>query len=324
MAIAVSGGPDSVALLHVLHALQGEDIFCISAVIYINHGLRPKEAEQEEALVRSLCLTLEMPFIAKEVPVHAYARSNRLSLEHAARELRYRALRQIAADCGGDVICVAHTADDQAEEILIRLLRGSGRKGLSGMRAREGDIVRPLLRVDKKRILQYLRDKHISYSIDSSNRDMRFLRNRVRHRLIPYLERNFERGVRRALCKTADSLADDEKLLEELTDKSFDDVVHIPTGNDEETGLRMELDRGKFRDLPGALQRRVIEKLLWRIYSRASYSHITKIVDAAINGRTGTELHLSRGLRAGVQQDYLEFLYPEGKLSWRGRLYQDR
>ncbi len=318
--VAVSGGPDSVALLHLLLPLRREAGVELAAA-YVDHGLRPAEAEQEKSFVHSMCTGLNIPFAEEEIPVREYAAQKKISLEHAARELRYQALRKIAAEHDASAIAVGHTADDQAEEVLIRLLRGSGRKGLSGMRGRSGDIIRPLLSVDKATVLRYLQDRDIFYCVDSSNDDMRFVRNRVRHRLIPFLESTFDSGIRGALCKTAESLAEDEKLLEDLTAEALAGVI-VPGDAAEGKGeWRILLDRKKFAALPAALQRRVAEHLLWQLDCRASYHHITKIVEAAGHGRTGSEIHLDRGLRMGVQRLRLEFLYPKGRTAWRGKLY---
>jgi len=318
--VAVSGGPDSVALLHVLLPLQIEKGILLVAA-YINHGLRPVESEREEHFMRSMCNELGISFESVQVDVREHAKQKKISLEHAARDLRYEALREIAAKHEASLIAVAHTSDDQAEEILIRLLRGSGMKGVSGMRSRSNNIIRPLLFSSKDTLLRYLDDKNISFCIDSSNTDMSFVRNRVRHSLIPFLEKSFESGVRQALCKTAESLAEDEKLLDILTEKSLNQVVISSDHNGEQFEQGVVIDRKKFLELPVALQRRTIEKLLWQLRCRAKYDHIIKIIEMAGYGKTGTEIHLSQGLRVGVQREYLEFIFPQGQVSWRGKLY---
>jgi len=321
--VAVSGGPDSVALLHLLLPLQREMGVTLVAA-YIDHGLRPAEAEKEEVFVRDLCAGTGISFAGEKILAREYSRQKKISLEHAARELRYEALRKIAGEHGASLIAVGHTADDQAEEILIRLLRGSARKGLSGMRYRAGDIIRPLLSVDKGRILRYLEEKNSTYCIDSSNADMRFVRNRVRHLLLPFLENHFDSGIRGSLRKTAETLAEDESLLEELTASALGDVLRFGEREDGCATGRVLLDRKKFAELSPALKRRTVEHLLWQLGCRASYQHITRIVEAAEHGRTGTEIHLSRGLRVGVQRRYLEFFYPQGRSAWRGKLYDRR
>lgn len=318
--VGVSGGPDSVALLHVLAALRRPlDISLVA--VYVDHGLRPHETKAEKALVLALSQQLGADFQSVQVEVRDFARRKKLSLEHAARDLRYAALRKTAAEREAGCIAVAHTADDQAEEILIRLLRGAARRGISGMRSRSRDIIRPFLRVEKTRILDYLADRQLIFSEDSTNADLRYLRNRVRLQLLPYLERNFDRGIRHALCKTADSLAEDEDLLEQLTAEALRDVVSKVTRSREASSWEIELNRAELLKQPAAIQRRIVEKILWQVGGTASYFHIVKIIEAAASAGAGTELHLAGGLRVGVQKKYLEVLFPRGKSAWRGRLY---
>ena len=315
---AVSGGPDSMALLHLLAAAQERLQLRLTAV-WIDHGLRPQETPQERKTTAAAAAELGIPFLARQADVMAFVEAKGLSLEHAARELRYSLLREAAGICGAEWIAVGHTADDQAEELLLRLLRGSGRKGLAGMQMRSGKIIRPLLRTSKQELLAWLDELGLSFCFDSSNNNRKFLRNRVRHELLPFLEKHFEPGIRKALLKTADSLAADEELLEELTDKAFQETV-VQDTPENGTLPTMRLLRQPFLALPAALQRRVLEQLLWRMASRAAYDHILLLLAAAENGRTGSELHLSQGLRVGVRRDQLEFSYPAGRRSWRGRL----
>ncbi len=318
--VAVSGGSDSVCLLHVLATLR-EKLGITLFALYVDHGLRPQETGEEKSLVQSLAGNLGVDFESAAVDVQGLAREKKLSLEHAARELRYAALRKAAADQEAVSIAVAHNADDQAEEILLRLLRGSGRKGISGMRPRQRDIVRPLLETRKKEIIAYLRDMKVPFAEDSSNVDPRFLRNRVRHRLLPFLEENFDAGIRQALRKTGACLAVDEELLEELTEIAWDQVAKKISRDEQSASEKVLIGRKSFAKQPAALQRRIIERLLWEIGSRAGYTHILQVVEAVTRGRTGSELHLARGLRVGVRKKYVEFLYPKGNRAWRGRLY---
>lgn len=320
--LGVSGGADSVALLIVLFYLK--EVLDISLLaVYVDHGLRPGETENEKNHVASLAAGRKVEFLSIEVKTEEHARLGKMSLEHAARDLRYDALRKVAAVRGAQVIVTAHTADDQAEEILIRLLRGSGRKGISGMQTRCADIVRPFLETEKQQIIAYLAEKNIRFLEDSTNADPRFLRNRVRHELIPFLEQNFDPGVKKALRKTAHILAEDEKVLADLTVRAYDRMVIVIEPGHEKSQEKLLLERKLFRLEPEALQRRIVEKILWEIGSRARYVHVMQVVEAGMQGRTGSEIHLSGGLRVGVQKQYLEFVYPEGRRAWRGRLYPE-
>lgn len=167
--VGVSGGPDSMALLHVLAALA--PLLRIKVIAaHVNHGLRPDEAETEKVLVEqeARCLSVACESVAVDVP--AEARKRKISIEHAARDLRYGFFADVAGKYGADRIAVAHTADDQAEEVLLRLIRGTGRTGLAGMRMiRDKTIIRPLLTIAKDTLLAYLADRKIPFSTDSSN-----------------------------------------------------------------------------------------------------------------------------------------------------------
>jgi tRNA(Ile)-lysidine synthase len=313
--VAVSGGPDSMALLHLLAAVR-QRLELALFVVWVDHGLRPLETPREEELVHGAAQRLDVPFFARRIDVSGYAAEKHHSLEHAARDLRYSLLREVCRTCSADCIAVAHTADDQAEEILLRMVRGSGRKGVAGMRMRSRDLIRPLLSIDKAELLEWLEEQEIAYALDSSNNDLKFLRNRVRHQLLPFLEQHFDVGIRKALRKTADSLAADEELLAELTEKAGGEVV-CP-GQEKGT---LRIMRKPFIALSEALQRRVVEQVLWQLSSRANYDHILMILDAAAHGRPRSELHLSRGLRLGIFREYLQFSYPAGRSSWRGSLF---
>ena len=274
--IAVSGGPDSMALLHLLADARKRLELDLTAA-WVDHCLRPQETPGEEQTVLATTEKLQMNCVRHRVDAAFYASKQGISLEHAARDLRYAALRATAHDVGAEDIAVAHTADDQAEEVLLRLLRGSGREGVAGMRMRSRDLIRPLLNIEKKDLSAWLTEQEIPFCFDSSNEDMRFLRNRVRHQLLPFLEEHFEQGVRKSLRKTADSLAVDEDLLAGLTADA--EAKTISKLSAEESGgsenpAKLQLFRTPFRALHPALQRRVVERLLWKIGGRAGYDHI--------------------------------------------------
>jgi tRNA(Ile)-lysidine synthase len=315
--VGVSGGADSMALLHILAALRA-DVSLTPVAAYIDHGLRPDETPAEWTCVQEAAARLELDCACVRVDVTATAIARKLSLEHAARELRYQAFAELGRQWATSVLAVAHTADDQVEEVLLRLFRGGGRKALSGMSLRSGTLIRPLLGVNKTDLVAYLAEKNIAFCHDSSNDNPRFLRNRIRHDLLPLLEDQYDPGIRHALLKTAANLREDEALLEHLLDDTWDQIVEMrPSDNNSQTCI---LRRVPFRSLHPALQRRLVEKLLWTMGDSTRYEHIMAVLTAARSGRTGSELHLSRGLRVGVHRDQLEFSYPQGQSPWRGRL----
>ncbi len=316
--VGVSGGADSMALLHILAAQRAVCGLTVVAA-YIDHGLRPDETPAEWTCVQEAAASLELDCACVCVDVTGVAAARKLSLEHAARELRYQAFADLSRQWATDVLAVAHTADDQVEEVLLRLFRGGGGKALSGMRLQSGRLIRPLLAVHKAALLAYLADQEIAFCFDSSNDNLRFLRNRVRQELLPLLEAQYDPGIRQALLKTAANLREDEDLLEHLLGLSWDQAVEIrvPDNTDQVVCI---LSRTSFCGLHTALQRRMVEKLLWTIGDTTRYEHIMAVLVAARSGRNGSELHLSRGLRVGVSRDHLEFSYPQGQGPWRGRL----
>ncbi|MCI5135431.1 MAG: tRNA lysidine(34) synthetase TilS [Candidatus Electrothrix sp. AW2] len=323
--VAVSGGPDSMALLHLLaDACKRGNVELELTAVWVDHGLRPQETPAEEQIVRAATEQLGIPCITHRVDAASWSKEQKISLEHAARDLRYAALRNTAREVGAACIAVAHTADDQAEEILLRVLRGSGRQGVAGMQMRTRDLIRPLLNIDKSELLAWLTEQQIPFCLDSSNQDLRFLRNRVRHQLLPFLQEHFEQGIKKSLRKTADSLAVDEDLLAQFTAEAEQNTVkEVSSAEANSTGTgTLQLVRHPFCKLHPALQRRVVERLLWKIGGKAGYDHILLVIQAADSGRTNSELHLGQGLRVGVFRDRLEFSYPAGKKAWQGRLFQ--
>jgi tRNA(Ile)-lysidine synthase len=207
----LSGGADSVSLLHALHSLAGDDGFRLVAA-HLDHGLRADSA-RDAAFCRRLCRALGVPLHVARADVRARAAREGGGIEEAARLERHAFLEAIRAREGGAWIVLAHTRDDQAETVLLRLLRGSGSAGLGAMRARAGRILRPMLRVSRQDVLDHLAAHGLAWREDPSNADPAFLRNRIRHELIPYLESRFNPALREALARTASVLAEEAELL---------------------------------------------------------------------------------------------------------------
>jgi tRNA(Ile)-lysidine synthetase-like protein len=217
---AVSGGPDSTALLRVLADLRGEMGFTLCASI-VDHGIRPQgEVAAEIEFVRGLCGALDIPLSVKAVPpgeCAARARSSGASPEEAARDLRHSLLREAALEAGASVIAVGHTQDDVIETLLMRLLQGSDVHGLRGIPPRRGPFLRPMLRCTRGQVREYLESLGQGWREDPSNRDTTFLRNRVRSRLLPLLEAEFP-GFRTSLLLLARKLSLSGDLVRNLAD----------------------------------------------------------------------------------------------------------
>lgn len=204
----LSGGADSVALLHALLRIEG--VHLVAA--HLDHGLRP-DSVQDVAFCRRLCRALGVPLRLGRADVRARADRDGGGIEEAARLERHAFLEAVRAREDAAWIVLAHTRDDQAETVLLRLLRGSGSAGLGAMRARAGRLLRPMLRVTRRDVLDHLAAHGLPWREDPSNADPAFLRNRVRHELIPYLESRFNPAVREALARTASVLSEEAEVL---------------------------------------------------------------------------------------------------------------
>ncbi|MEJ5277520.1 MAG: tRNA lysidine(34) synthetase TilS, partial [Thermogemmata sp.] len=214
--VGVSGGADSVALLRALVA-AGRSV----TAAHVHHGLRGAEADADEEFVRGLCQRLGVRYEGRRVEVSAWGRN----VEAAGRRARYAFFAEVAQRTGAQWVAVAHTADDQAETILHRLIRGTGLSGLRGMAAERAlalpgggnvPLVRPLLTVRRQQVREYLRQLGQDYREDSSNRNLAYTRNRIRHEVMPLLE-SFNPRVVEALCRLGEQAAEADEVLARLS-----------------------------------------------------------------------------------------------------------
>ncbi len=250
---ALSGGADSVALLDSLVECSRERGFHVLAA-HLDHGLRVASAD-DALFCAALALRLGVPFETGRADVRARAAREGGGLEEAARLERYAFLRDVKARVGAAWLALAHTRDDQAETLLLRLLRGSGLSGLSAMRARAGDVLRPLLCLSRADVLAHLRARGLAWREDASNADLALLRNRVRHELLPYLEARFNPEARVALARTATLLGDDGEAFAAQVDGAYARVARADDG-------AVVLAADALAALPVALGRGVVRQAL--------------------------------------------------------------
>lgn len=258
--LAVSGGADSLALAHACAALQKQGWGTYS-VCHVEHGLRGDEALEDMRLVRQFCKEHGLPFYMRYVDVRALARREQLSLEAAARKLRYNALRITAERTAASAIVTAHHMGDQAETLLLRLLRGSGLDGLAAMRLQTEDILRPLLDVKREELEAYCAAAKLHYATDSTNFDTAFTRNRIRHELLPQLAKDYNPDIVPTLARTAKLLAIDADFMEALSTAFFDGLVRKQEG--EEQGLSLSLEW--LSGLQQAMRLRVLRKAYYSL-----------------------------------------------------------
>jgi tRNA(Ile)-lysidine synthase len=294
--VAVSGGPDSMCLLHLLSRLAGELSITLQAV-YVNHGLRP-EAAREAFYVKKTAAGLGVPAVICRADAGKLAREGGYSLQDAARRERYRCLRQAAERTGAGCIVTAHHEDDRVEGLLLRLLGGSGLDGLAGMRVKRRLteqllLARPLFHVSRREIAGYCRRHGLRPLLDRSNRETRALRNRVRLLLLPWLEKEFGGHVRNTLARTCDLLEGESELLGRLA------AAHLKRATLEKNAGRLVLDIGQLLPAPQALRRRVVRLALWQVgVERPSASHTQAILRLTDSRRPSGKVSLPAGYSA--------------------------
>ncbi len=251
--IGVSGGADSLCLLHLLHQLCGPDKRYPGVrphVAHLNHQLRGEASEQDAAVVARLAGLWGLPCTIGVIDVPALARKEQRSLEDAARTARYRFLREVAQ---GQPIAVAHHMDDQVETLILHWMRGGGIASMVGLQPRQQDIVRPLLVVTHADALAYCLQQHLTPLEDASNTDPHFLRNRIRHELVPLLE-SINPGIRATLLRSAEVMRIDVEWIETQVDTCWPVVVTY------EQGGCIHLQRRALLAQPLSLQRHLLRR----------------------------------------------------------------
>ncbi len=299
--VAVSGGPDSVALLSLLHRLRSSWSLTLTAV-HFNYGLRGTESDSDQEFVAVFCRELEIPLSTRRLDVRG--RQHRTSLQAAARDLRYRVMLDMAEDCGADRIAVGQTANDQAETVLLWMLRGAGLTGLSGMPVyRDGKIIRPLLNSTREDILAYLAHAGLSFRQDSSNAKPIYMRNRIRQEVMPILTRLVPSSVR-ALCRLADICREDDSFLDEQVAALCASRIR----QDHDGGWA--LDRSFLQQLPRAVQRRVVRDLLRRcdaLHRSPSIRTVERFLQAGMK-KTSVPGLTAKSVRLLVESDLVRFI----------------
>ena len=247
--VAVSAGLDSVVLLNIL--LELREYFNLKLFVsHYDHKIR-KNSVEDALFVYRLCKEKGLPLFIASASVPRYAKREGLSLEMAGRELRYRAWYHLAKTYDFQKIALAHHLDDLTEEIFMRIIRGTGRRGLAGIPLKREDLlVRPLLFLTKEEIRNYAQEKGLSWRDDPTNEDLRFLRNKVRHILIPFLAKEFNPNIKEAVRKTAVIIAEEEELIENLAREAFSNVKAVV---DDCLALKLT----EIKKLPSVIRRRV-------------------------------------------------------------------
>ncbi len=290
--VGLSGGPDSVCLLAILSRLRGHFKINLFAE-YIDHGLRPDETPDEAAFCAQLCDSLNIPFSVKAVDVKSFSKMHRVNKQEAARELRYNALSDTAQVVGAHKIALGHTADDQAETVIMRLVRGAGTLGLSGIPPVRKRIMRPLIGTERKEIELFLDAEQIGFIIDSSNRGDKYMRNKVRHTVMPAL-RDLGVDAVMTISRTADIFREEENYLELQVSKTLMRSIG------RKTATAIELFYLPLEKMDRAIVRRILRRAVGAVEGLRgiAFIHIEALLELVKSGHAGDRISLPRGIRA--------------------------
>lgn len=299
--LAVSGGADSLALAHACAALAAQGWGSYS-VCHVEHGLRGEEALRDMQAVQRACKAWGLPCFTEHVQAAAYAAQYHLSTEDAARRLRYAALRRVAAQQGAVALVTAHHEGDQAETLLLRLLRGAGLQGLAGMRSQQGDIIRPLLALPKSLLEDYCSAEGIAVCYDSTNADTAYTRNRVRLELVPYLERSFNPALVPSLARTAALLAQDAECLEQLAGE-----VYAKLARRQADGITLPVTQ--LTALHSAVRLRLLRRAYFELGGEELSYERTQAIDSLLLRRSGGKvIQLPQGINVVYKNKQLIFV----------------
>jgi tRNA(Ile)-lysidine synthase len=299
--IGVSGGPDSIALLHALVETSKTWPMRLG-IAHLNHGLREEESDADGEFVETLSTDLSLPFYIKKINLYQKNQHRRVSLEEAGREARYAFFNELAGREGFDKIAVGHHADDTAEIILINLLRGSGPTGLKGIPPVRGKIIRPLIRISHELILSYLKHYQLEYRIDSSNSDEQFLRNKIRHQLIPILKSQYNPNICRTLNRLGNLLYDEEEWISQYIDMTMEQCAQ----SNDLHNIILSIDKLTQHHI--AVRRRMIRRAIFHAKGdlrRISYGHVDAVINLCKNAADGARLDLPEKIRIRIQDGQL-------------------
>jgi len=302
--VGVSGGADSIALLHVLHWFSRIKNYGL-IVVHINHMARGKDSDADADFVGSVAKELKLPFYLKKIDIEIERLQLKTSFQDAARIIRYQFFEETLKAVGGNKVALGHSADDQVETILMNIIRGTGLKGLAGIPQVRGYIIRPFLEVHRKDLEIYLKENDISFRDDLSNLDKKYLRNRIRHELIPNLE-TYNPAIRKCLQEMSGIAREEDSLLSEMTRDIFRQKVRFL--EDSEENIVWDID--DFQSYPIALRQRLVREIFCRItgdMQAITAHHVQQIINLFNCPKAGKVLNIPRGVTVTCSYDSILF-----------------
>lgn len=291
--VGVSGGPDSVVLLFLLVSLKKEFNLKIT-VAHLDHKLRPN-SYKDLKFVENLARKLNLPFVSKCINISKLEK--RGSLEEIARHIRFNFFFETAKKLGIKKIALGHNLDDQAETVLMRLIRGSGLSGLSAIKpVKKIDrfiIIRPLIEIKRVQIEKFLKRKKIKTRTDYTNKDTMFFRNKIRHELLPFLEKKYNKNIKEILANTRDNIASDYEYLWQISDKAFKDCARYIKKS------QIKIDLAKFSKFHQSIQRMILRRVIEELKGntrRITFQHIKELESLIYQRPYNSIVNLPQGI----------------------------
>lgn len=309
--VGVSGGADSVCLLHVMNALKEEFSLTLTAV-HIDHKIRGAEAGRDAAFAEEFCRKLGVSFIQKSVSVPELAKSEKISLETAGRLARYRCFHEICDEIGAQSVATAHNRNDQAETVLMRILRGAGISGLAGIRhVRPDGVIRPLLDVSRAEIEAYCLENDLHYCVDSTNLEDDCTRNKIRHLLLPMIEKEFNPNILETLSVLAANMREDGEFIDGYATRLYRRIGN-PSPKKEPVVLDIESLKMLAPSIATRLLKKAAQKVMGGRYlvSRQNWEAVRRLLDK----ETGAKVILPQGLKVTVRYGWLAFEAEQGEM----------
>lgn len=290
--LGLSGGPDSVCLLHILNRLKEKlDIEIYAA--HLNHQIRGIEAQKDALYIADLCEKMGVTFFVKSINVPKYCEDNGLSVEEGARKLRYEMFYEIMHKTKSNKIAIGHNLNDQAETVLMRMMRGTGLQGLKGIdHVRDNVIIRPILDIDRADIEKYCEDHDLNPRIDKTNLQSIYTRNKIRLELIPYMKDNFNPNIIESIVRMSNSLRSDNDYIEQEAEIKFKEVSSLKENS-------AEIELKDYLNLHNAIKVRVLRNAIKHILGDTNFvdqKHIDDIIELEGENKVNKRITLPRGV----------------------------
>lgn len=311
--VGVSGGADSVCLLHIIKRLSG--IFNLKiAVVHINHGIRGKDSDDDQEYVQKLCENMKVDFFSFFIDIKKDAKEFSSSEEEAGRIFRYKCFYEVCGKFKNAKIAVAHNKNDNAETIIMRFIRGTGIKGLCGIPPVRKNIIRPLINCERYEIENYCEENNLDFRTDITNTMDIYTRNKIRLKLFPWISENLNKNIISTLSKNAGVISEEEEFLEKLAEKAFYECAFC----DSDFSKAVVIDTEKFKIFDDVIKRRVIRKacrFFLEDLKDISYNHTNMVLKLSENV-TGKNISLPSGIYAEKKYGHLIISKNDGKNSF--------